>query len=108
MNINKLKLTKLIAKRIDHAVPKREIYSAIEIICEEVSSLLSEGESVRVGHFGTLAVYTVNGHGYCIPAGKSGYVEPIKSVKLYPHITVKRLIADRKDSFRNPSGRKKA
>ena len=96
MKINKVKLTNLIAKRIE-AIPKAIINDAIGIICADLLDNIIEGKSVSISNFGTLDVHIFSGHnGTNIASGKVEYVKPFKSVKFVAHENFKYLIKQKR------------
>jgi nucleoid DNA-binding protein len=90
----------LIFHRVDGTIPKQDIYSAIGIICTELSDLLISDEPVRVEKFGTLSPYVGNGHLYReLGTGKLLTSDDFRSVKFHPHAVLRRLISERRVRF---------
>lgn len=98
--VGKKILASIISQRLFNAIPPKVIYSAIEIICNNVSYDLVENSIVSVENFGTLSPYVFHGH-KASDVCSEGFVEiqPFRSVKLNPHRQFELMIQKKKSDF---------
>lgn len=99
--IDKNKLSKKISKRLGSVISKASIYDAVLIICEELTSKLSDRESIFVPNFGTLDCYDHHGHiGVNVSSGQKQYFKSFINVKLTPHNGFLILLNNKRDKFK--------
>ena len=101
MNITRTKLIDLLHKRMDGELSKQMIDDAIILISNFIADELVEAGTLSVDNFGTIHVYTINGHvGKNVATGELQYVKPKKSVMFSPHVTFKSMIDEKKPRFK--------
>ena len=87
--------------RFDGEIPKLIINDAIEIICEHLSDSLVNDQSVSIHNFGTLHTFILSGHlGTNVVSGELQYVKPKKNVRFSPHVTLTKLVEEKKSFFK--------
>jgi len=97
--IDRKALVEKLYKRFGGAIPKLLIRDALQVICSDLCSRLSDQESVSVKGFGTLHTYEYGGHqGVDIASGELRMTEPFLNIRFVPHKNFSDLI-DQKKSF---------
>ncbi len=92
-------LVEKLYKRFGGAIPKLLIHDALQVICNDLCSRLTDRESVSVKGFGILHTYEYGGHkGVDIASGETRMTEPFFNVRFVPHKNFSDLI-DQKKSF---------
>lgn len=86
--------------RLGGAVDKKDIYGAISIICNEISTAMIENRAVSIKNFGTFSPYLHPGRlSHDVHLGKLAQQKPFRRFKFYPHHNFIRLLKDRRANF---------
>ncbi len=99
--INRKELSSLVYKRLNETVPKRLIYDIINIMVDDMSNKLADGESISIDNFGTLSTYLRHGHDALnVSTNSVEYVHPRRNIRLIAHSTLDALIQNRIKKFK--------
>src|SRR5690554_6291491 len=99
-NIDRVKLTNLIYKRLEKNITKKDIRLAIDIICEEIASILIDKEALSISNFGTLNPYLFHSHnGINVQTGEMQIHKKFWSVKFHAHNAFENLLREKKHIF---------
>jgi len=101
MKITRAKLIDSIHQRMDGELSKQMIDDAIILMFDFIADELAYAGTLSVDNFGTIHVYTINGHvGKNVVTGELQYVKPKKSVMFSPHVTFKNMLSEKKSRFK--------
>lgn len=100
MRIDRSDIVDKIQNRFGGEISKLLLEDATKIICEHLIDSLMHDQSIFVHNFGTLHTIMYKSHvGRHIISGELQYIKPLKSVKFSPHITLIKLLKEKKSLF---------
>ena len=98
MNLGRVGIAKAIHKRC--GLPFRQVYQAIGIIIEQITSDLINDQVVTVRRFGTFSPHVRRAHlAHNVCTGVIRSLGLVKSVKFHPHEAFTNLIHERQECF---------
>lgn len=94
------RLADRICDKVGGTIDRKDIYDSIKIVTKELSRAMLEDEQVRVKNLGTLVSHQLGRHTVRhVVTGELVQARETRTVRFYPHATLKRLLRERRGKF---------